>query len=126
VLLPDFSATRRSIVISVTLVDSSVLLTGSSQSTHLSVFMDWVCDPVDTGITTDSLVLRIDEDDFEVFVGGILVDPVRVQDSEIGATTTDTFFGGGTKRSLRFELVYSLVGWFTFYDISISSKRKNQ
>jgi hypothetical protein len=67
-------------------------------------------DPVDAGITTDGLVLRIDEDDFEVLVGRILVDPVGVEDTEIGSTTTNTFFSGGTKRTLILELVHTLVG----------------
>ena len=45
-------------------------------------------DPVDAGIFADSLVLGVDEDNLEIFVGGILVDPVGVEDSQIGATTT--------------------------------------
>jgi hypothetical protein len=67
-------------------------------------------DPVDAGITTDGLVLRIDEDDFEVLVGRILVDPVGVEDAKIGGTTTDTLFSSGSERSLVFELVHTLVG----------------
>lgn len=33
-------------------------------------------DPVDARVTTDGLVLRVDEDDFVVFVSRVLVDPV--------------------------------------------------
>lgn len=69
-------------------------------------------DPVDSGITTDSLVLGVHEDDFEVLVGGILIDPVGVEDSQIGAATTDSFFGGCTEGSLVLELVHTLVGGF--------------
>lgn len=72
--------------------------------------MNWVDDPVDPSIFTDSLVLRVDEDDLEVFVGGILVDPVRVEDSKVGATTSDTLFGSGLEGSLVLELVHTLVG----------------
>ena len=50
-------------------------------------------DPVDTRITTDGLMLRIDEDDFVVFVCRVLVDPVRVQNTQVGASTTDTLLG---------------------------------
>jgi hypothetical protein len=35
-------------------------------------------DPVDAGVATDSLVLGVDEDDLEVLVGSVLVDPVGV------------------------------------------------
>lgn len=69
-----------------------------------------VDDPVDTGITADSLVLRINEDDFEILVGRVLVDPVGVEDAEIGGTTTDTLFSGRSERSLVLKLVYTLVG----------------
>lgn len=72
--------------------------------------MDWVDDPVDARITTDSLMLRIDEDDFEVLVSRVLVDPVGVEDAEIGAAATDTLFGGGSEGALVLELVHTLVG----------------
>lgn len=69
-------------------------------------------DPVDTGITTDSFVLGINQDDFEVLVCRVLVDPVRVENSKIGTTTTDTLLGGRLERTLVLELVYTLVGGF--------------
>lgn len=72
--------------------------------------MDGVDDPVDASITADGLVLRVNEDDFKVLVGRILVDPVRVEDAEIGSTAADTLLGGGAERSLVLELVHSLVG----------------
>lgn len=76
--------------------------------------VDGVDDPVDARITTDGLVLRVDKDDFVVLVGGILVDPVRVENPKIGTSTADTLLGGRTKRSLVFELVHTLVGGFTW------------
>ena len=36
-------------------------------------------DPVDARIAANGLVLRVDEDDLEVFVGRVLVNPVRIQ-----------------------------------------------
>jgi len=84
--------------------------------------VDGVDDPVDARITTDGLVLRVDEDDFEVLVGRILVDPVGVEDAEVGGATTDTLFGGGTERALVLELVHTLVGGLacSFHTISAS------
>jgi hypothetical protein len=76
--------------------------------------VDRVDDPADARITADGLVLRVDEDDLEVFVGGILVDPVRVEDSQVGATAADTLFGGGAEGALVFELVHTLVGGFAW------------
>jgi hypothetical protein len=69
-------------------------------------------DPVDAGILADGFVLRIDEDDFVVLVGRILVDPVRVEDTQVGAATTDSFLGRGLERALVLELIHTLVGWF--------------
>ena len=66
--------------------------------------------PVDPWVATNCFVLRVNEDDFEVFVGGILIDPVGVKDSKIGAATTNAFFGSGFQRALIFELIDTLVG----------------
>lgn len=69
-----------------------------------------VDDPVDTSITADRLVLRVDQDDFVVLVGRILVDPVGVKHSQVGAATTDTLLGSRLQRALILELVDTLVG----------------
>jgi hypothetical protein len=69
-----------------------------------------VADPVDAGITADGLVLGVNEDDLEVLVGGVLVDPVGVQDTQVGATAADTLLSGGTESTLVLELVDSHVG----------------
>jgi len=77
-----------------------------------SYLVNWVDDPVDAGISADSLVLRVNKDDFVVLVGRVLVDPVGVEDPKVGATTTDTLFSGGLEGSLVLELVHTLVGGF--------------
>lgn len=72
--------------------------------------MDGLCDPVDARVAADGLVLGVDEDDLEILVGRVLVDPVRVEDAEVGAAAADTLFSGGFERALVFELVHTLVG----------------
>ena len=119
-------------VVSVTLAETTRLLAGGSETSGFTVlssksaFMVWwqiwdgtnlmdrVDNPADPGVPTDSFVLRIDEDDFKVLVGRILVDPVRVEDSEIGTSTSYTFFGGGSKGALVLELVDTLVCRFAW------------
>lgn len=88
--LPGLSAASGCLVVSVTLAQTTGLLAGCGKSTGLAVLVDWVDDPVDTSITADGLVLGVDEDDLEVFVGRVLVDPVGVQDPQVGAATSDT------------------------------------
>lgn len=72
--------------------------------------MNGVTDPVDAGITTDSLVLGIDKDDLVVLVGGVLVDPVGVQDAQVSSAATNTLLSGGLESTLVLELVNTVVG----------------
>lgn len=67
--------------------------------------MDGVADPVDAGITADGLVLGVNEDDLEVLVGGVLIDPVGVQDTQVSAAAANTLLSGGTEGTLVLELV---------------------
>ena len=42
----------------------------------LSYLMNGLHDPIDPRVSADSFVLWVYEDDFEIFVGRVLVDPV--------------------------------------------------
>jgi hypothetical protein len=108
--LPGVAATGGGVVVAVALVDTTGLLAGSGETTGLAVLVNGVADPVDAGITADGLVLGVNEDDLEVLVGGVLVDPVGVQDTQVGATAADTLLSGGTESTLVLELVDSHVG----------------
>jgi len=110
VSLPGLPATGRGLVVAVSLVETSRLLASGGKTTGLAVLVNWVDDPVDAGILADSLVLGVDEDDLEVLVGGVLVDPVRVEDAEVGAAAADTLLGGGLEGSLVLQLVDTLIG----------------
>ena len=106
------------------LVQASALLARGSQPTHLAMLVDWVDDPVDACVAADGLVLRVDEDDLVVLVGAVLVDPVAVEDAEIGAAATNTLLGGGLEGALVLELVHTLVhrlAWFTALAICVPS-----
>ena len=63
---------------------------GVSGFTSFPYLVNGLHDPVDTCIAADSLVLRINQDNFEVLVGGVLVDPVGVQHSQVCAATANT------------------------------------
>jgi len=76
------------------------------------VLVHWLDDPVDSWVTSDDSVLWVDEDDFEVFVCRILVDPVGVENSKIGTSPANALFSSGFEGSLVFELVHTLVCWF--------------
>jgi hypothetical protein len=95
VSLPGLSAPSSCLVVSVTLAQTTRFLASGGETTRFAVLVDWVNDPVDAGIAADSLVLGVDEDDFVVLVGRVLVNPVGVQDTQVGATTSNTLLSGG-------------------------------
>ncbi len=66
-------------------------------------------DPVDSGVSSNGLVAGVDKDDFEEFEGSVLTNPVRVEDSEVAALSSDSFFSDGLVGSGWFELVDTLV-----------------
>lgn len=112
--LPGGTTTRTlGVVETVTLLVTTRLLTDSGETTGFTALVNGVGDPVDTGIVTDSLVRGVDEDDFKVLVSGVLVDPVRVQDTQVTTLATDTFFGSGTEGTLVLELVDTFVDGLT-------------
>jgi hypothetical protein len=112
--LPGSTTARTlGVVETVTLTMTTRLLTDSSKTARFTVLVDRVGDPVDTGIATDSLVRRIDKDDFKVLVSSVLVDPVRVQHTEVSTLTANTFFSSGTERTLVLQLRNTLIDRLT-------------
>ena len=78
-------------------------------------------DPVDARIAADGLMLGVDKYNLEIFVRRVLIDPIGVQYPQIGATASHTFFGGRFERALVLQLVDTLVGWFAFEMIQVST-----
>jgi len=82
----------------------------NAATTSTTYLVDRLDDPVDSGVSSDSLVRRIDKDDLEVLVCRILVDPVCVEDSQVGASLSDSFLSSRPERSLVLQLIDTLVG----------------
>ena len=55
--------------------------------------MHWLDDPIYPGIPADGLMLGIHQNDLEVFICRVLIDPVRIQNPEVGAASADTLLG---------------------------------
>ena len=94
-------------------LETTVLLASSSQAAALTVLVGSTGDPVDAGITADSLVARVDEDNLEKFESSILVDPVRVEDTEISAATSSTLFGQRLQVAVPLQANNTLIGGLT-------------
>jgi hypothetical protein len=114
VSLPGLAASSGGLVEPVALAETTRLLASGSETTRFAVLVNWVDDPVDAWITADGLVLRVNEDDLEVLVGRVLVDPVRVENAQVGASSADTLFSSRLQGSLVLELVDSLVCWLAY------------
>jgi hypothetical protein len=99
-----------------TLTVTSVLGTGSGETSELSMLHHGGGDPVDSRITTDGLVLWVDQDHLEVLVRGILGDPVGVKHTERTALSSDTFFGLGPEGTAKLKLSDTGNTWFTVGD----------
>jgi len=85
------------------------LASGAGESTHLAMLVDGVDDPVDTRVVTDLLMVGVDTDDFVVFHGRVLVDPVRVENTEIGVSASTLFFRNILEIALEFKVVDTLM-----------------
>lgn len=72
--------------------------------------------PVDLGISSDSLVEWVYQDDFVVLVGGVLVDPVRVQNPQSAQLPSCPLLSYGAEVPLELQLVDTLVARLTVYD----------
>lgn len=108
--LPGLPAAGGGLVVPVALVEAARALAGGGEAAGLAVLVDGVDDPVDARVAADGGVLGVDKDDLVVLVGRVLVDPVRVQDAQVGAPAADTLLGGGLEGAAVLELVDTLVG----------------
>ena len=79
-----------SLVVSVTFdSETSVLSTNGGKTSHLSVFL--VTDPVDSGIISDGIVSRVDQENLKELEGRVLSNPVRVKNSEGRQFSSNSF-----------------------------------
>ena len=107
--LPGLSPASAGLVVSVATAETAGLLSGRGKTTLLAVLVDRLDDPVDAGVVADSLVLRIDQDNLEVLVSRVLVDPVAVENTQVGAAASNTLLSGRAERALELQLVDTLV-----------------
>ena len=71
-------------------LETTGLLADGGEATHFAVVVLGGANPVDLGVAADSLVGGVNQDHFVELVGGILSNPVGVQDTEVATTAGDT------------------------------------
>merc|ERR1719378_1801215 len=113
-LLP-VGTTRRTnhIVVSMTLTHTTVLTSSSSLTTQLTVLHDSLTDPVDSWISSDRFMHRINHDHFIIQISGILTDPIGVEHSQSTSQSSCSLLSFRSSTTLEFYLVDTLTFWFT-------------
>ena len=89
--------------------ETSVLLASSGEAAGFSVLVLVGGNPVDSGVSSDSLVSGVNKDNLIELKGSVLTNPVRVEDSEVSATSANTLLSNSSVGSGGLELVDTLV-----------------
>ena len=113
--LPGLSPARCSFVESMTLAQPARLLSCGGEPTRFTVLgmrqslpkygykgiesdlMNRVDNPVNARVAADGFMLRVDKNNLEILVCRVLVNPVRVQYSQVRASSSNTLLGCGPK-----------------------------
>ena len=109
VSLPSLAAASSCVIELMALTKSTRLLACRCQPSRLTMLLsisrsrllmgyfdylvDRLDDPIDSRIFSNNFVLRVDQNNFKVFVSGVLIDPIRVEHAKVGASTSNTFLG---------------------------------
>lgn len=92
-----------------TLAQSTRLASSRSKSTALTVLVHGVDNPIDARIIANLGMRGIDQNDFIILHGSILINPVRVENTEIGILASNLFFGNGLKVAFKLQVVDTLM-----------------
>ena len=95
------------------LAEASVLSACRGEPTAFAVLVNGFADPVDAWVVADRIVLGIDTDDFEIFPERILVEPVRVEDTQVGGTAANPLLSEGAQVARGLDLVDAMVLWLS-------------
>ena len=89
------------------LVHASSLLAGGGETSELSVVVLGGHNPIDAGVAADAFVGGVHHDDLKELEGGILANPVGVENTEVGALAGNTLLGDGLVGTLGLDLLDS-------------------
>lgn len=84
------SASTDCLSIAISFAETTRALASRREATKFTMLVNWIADPVDLGIATNSIVEDVDADHLVVFVCGVLCDPVGVQHTESTHAATNT------------------------------------
>ena len=85
-------------------------------TSEFSVFVDRLSNPVDSGVVSNCVVSRVDNNNFEIFVGTVLANPVRIEHSEALDSLSNSFFSTRAQISCELKLVNTNTGGLSIND----------
>lgn len=93
----------------VALSKATALTASRCQPTHLPVLVDWFGNPLGVGISSDSFMEWINEDNLKKFICGIFTNPVGIQDSQSSTMAPSSLLSNRLKASGKLQLVNTVV-----------------
>ena len=110
------------VVSSVTLLSkTSISHTSGSETSDFSSVVLLGGDPVDSWVSSDGVMVWINNDDLEEFGDSILSNPVGVEDSHVLASSSDFLFSDVSVGSSFLLLSDTEMDWFTINDTLVDS-----
>ena len=91
------------------LAQTTALASSGCESTHFAMLVGGVDNPVDLRVIANLLVRGVYQNHFVVLHCGVLVDPVRVQDTQVSVLASSLFFGKRLRVAFKFQLVNTLM-----------------
>ena len=92
-----------------TLAKTTRFTSSTGKSTAFAVLVHGVHNPVDAGIVANLCVRRIDQDNLIILHSSILVNPVTVQNTQVGILASNLFFCNALEVAFKLEVVNTLV-----------------
>ena len=99
---------------------TSVSHTSGGETSELSSVVLLGDDPVNSWVVLDSFVIWVDNNDFKEFGDGVLTNPVGVEDSHVGASSTNFLFGDISVGSGFLLLSDTKMDWLTVDDTLVN------
>jgi len=97
-------------------VKSSCFSSSRGESSEFSVLHCGSGDPINSRISPYCLVGWVHQNNFVKFECGILIDPVGIQNSEIGSTSSNSLLSDGFQIPFGFELINTLTLWLSIHN----------
>lgn len=96
--------------------ETTMFPTSSCKTSELTMFHCRACEPVQSGVITNGVMVRVNKNHLIVLVRRILIHPVRVEHTQVTALSTSPLFSDRTLVALELQLRNTLVLGFTVLD----------